>query len=140
EARAARGDAVHLDVTRTAGADARREAHQVRQVAAVDRQLAYFLRSQVVGLQRRGCIDQRRLSRDGDRLRERPDLEDERLAHRLAGAELHTLVAQDLEAGQLDLHGVRSARERREHELAVDVRHRLARYARAFVRGENLRA
>ena len=95
DARAARGDAVHLHVAGAA------RAHRVSgssgcEVPAIDRQLAHLLRPEVVGLQRGRRLDERRFHGHRHRLREGADLEGERLPHRLPGAELHAVVLHGL--------------------------------------------
>ena len=132
QAGAASRDAVHLHHAVAADVDAGGQAHQVREVAAIDRQFAHLLRSEAVSLQRSGRLDERRFSGNGHRFRQRADFERERLAHRLARAQLHALVLQRLESGQLDLHGVRAGRQRREDELAVRVAHAFARRRRCL--------
>ena len=82
DARAARGDAVHLHVSGAARAHAGCQAHQVCEVPAIDRQLAHFLHPEAVGLQRGRRLDERTFRRHRHRLREATDLEGERLPHR----------------------------------------------------------
>ena len=81
---AACGHAVHLHAAAAARGHAWGERQQIRHVAAVDRQLAHFLRPELVELGRGGRLDHRRLAGDGDGLRHGPELEGKVLTHGLS--------------------------------------------------------
>ncbi len=101
DARASSSDTTHLHVT-LVHVHAGCKTQQIRNVAAIDWQLANLLRSQRRGLTGRCGLDERRLCGHRDTFLHGAELECEGLPHRLTRTELYAFVGVGLETGQRD--------------------------------------
>src|SRR5204863_8295478 len=109
-------------------------------VAARERQLSHFLRSDRFLLRRSRGLNQRRAFRNRDVLRYLSDIQRESLTNRLACAKFETLVGEGLEAGQLDLERIAADGKRGKRKFATLVGHDIACEIRSLVCDSGTRA